>query len=82
MIIADEAAINQIGQQLKTILEAQKQANPHQLFNRREIADILGIDYKAVRRLVQSGSIKTTTDGRYIPRASLDEYLNIKKTQK
>lgn len=78
MIVADEKAITQIAQSLKMALQENNKANPYQLLNRREVADILGIDYKAVRRLVQSGAIKTTADGRYIPRASLDEYTKIK----
>lgn len=82
MIVADAQAISEIGQTLKAIIEAHHRAAPETLLNRREVADLLGLDYKAVRRLVKFGSITTTTDGRFIPRGAVDNYLNIKKVQK
>lgn len=81
-IIADAAAIAEIGQTLKSILDQHRATAPETLLNRREVAEILGLDYKAVRRLVQFGSITTTTDGRFIPRGAVDIYLNMKRGQR
>ncbi len=52
--------------------------SPDHLFTRREVAEMLGVEYSSVRRMIERGTLKTTVDCRYIPKRSIDQYLNKK----
>ena len=76
-IIADEAAITEIARRVGNTIKRHQTTPPETLLNRREVADILSIDVKAVRKLIRFGALGTTIDGRAIPRGAVDKYLNI-----
>jgi len=51
---------------------------PNHLFTRREVSDMFGLEYSSIRRMILRGTLLTTDDGRYIPKSSIDKYLNIR----
>ncbi|MCL4482220.1 MAG: helix-turn-helix domain-containing protein [Bacteroidetes bacterium] len=56
--------------------ERLKGISPDHLFTRREVAEMFGLEYSSIRRMIERGALKTTADCRYIPKWSIDEYLN------
>lgn len=60
----------------KAIKEAEQADH---LFTLAQAAKRLGKSKSTIRRMTQSGTLTTTADGKYITRATLDDYLKVKK---
>ena len=61
---------------------AAERAKPEKLYNFSQVARKLEVDRRSVVRMVKTGRITATADGRYITQAELDRYLNTKTTRK
>lgn len=81
--VGSQKLIDLIGSVLKKTLsqhdeERLKGIGPDHLFTRREVAEMFGLEYSSIRRMIERGNLQTTADCRYIPKRSIDEYLNRK----
>lgn len=50
-------------------------SDPDKLYTRREVADLFGLEYRSIRRMIERGSLVTTADGRFITQKSINNYL-------
>ena len=56
--------------------ERLKGISPDCLFTRREVSEMFNLEYSSIRRMIERGSLRTTLDGRYIPKKEIDRYLS------
>ena len=78
--VGSNKLIELIGGVVKRTLEIHdeerlKGIGPDHLFTRREVAEMFGLEYSSIRRMIERGSLETTRDRRYIPKKSIDKYL-------
>jgi len=62
-------------------IEEEKKAleSNNTVYTINQVKNILKVSHTTVKKLIQEGIIKTTSDNRRIPAWSLDEYLHNKK---
>lgn len=64
--------------ELPAAIKRANETNAEQtLFTKKETAEILKRPYKTICRLCSRGTIKTTSDGRYISQRAINDYLRI-----
>lgn len=81
--VGSQKLVDLIGRVMKQTLsqydqERLKGIGPDHLFTRREVAEMFGLEYTSIRRMIERGTLQTTSDCRYIPKSSIDQYLNKK----
>ncbi|MEI6565294.1 MAG: helix-turn-helix domain-containing protein [Verrucomicrobiota bacterium] len=79
--VGSQKLVHMIGQVMKQTLsnhdmDRLKGIGPNYLFTRREVAEMFGLEYTSVRRMIERGTLEVTADCRYIPKSSIDKYLN------
>ena len=79
--VGSRKLVHMIGQVMKETLsnhdmDRLKGIGPNHLFTRREVSEMFGLEYSSIRRMIERGTLETTADCRYIPKSSIDKYLN------